>query len=131
MQEMQIVMLTEHGDDIRRLVLAHQAVVDEDAGELVGQPCGVIVTSDVEAGIALADCLIDFTRPEGTLHHLALCRRLRVGMVIGTTGFEAEGKQAIAEAAKEIPVVFAPNMSVGVKRHLHGRMSHQLLHNLY
>ncbi len=88
--------------------------IGKDAGELVGQPCGVIVTSDVEAGIALADCLIDFTRPEGTLHHLALCRRLKVGMVIGTTGFEAEGKQAIAEAAKEIPVVFAPNMSVGV-----------------
>lgn len=88
--------------------------IGKDAGELVGMPCGVMVTSDVEAGIAKADCLIDFTRPQGTLEHLAICRRHKVGMVIGTTGFDQAGKQAIAEAAKEIPVVFAPNMSVGV-----------------
>ena len=90
------------------------SAIGKDAGELVGQPCGVMVTSDVEAGIALANCLIDFTRPEGTLHHLSICRRHHVGMVIGTTGFDAAGKAAIAEAGKEIPVVFAPNMSVGV-----------------
>jgi 4-hydroxy-tetrahydrodipicolinate reductase len=86
----------------------------KDAGELVGMPCGVLVTSDVEAGIALADCLIDFTRPEGTLEHLEICRRHKVAIVIGTTGFDAAGKLAIGEAAREIPVVFAPNMSVGV-----------------
>lgn len=90
------------------------SAIGKDAGELVGQPCGVMVTSDVEAGIALANCLIDFTRPEGTLHHLSICRRHHVGMVIGTTGFDAAGKATIAEAGKEIPVVFAPNMSVGV-----------------
>ena len=88
--------------------------IGKDAGELVGMPCGVTVTTDVEAGIASADCLIDFTRPEGTLQHLALCLRHKVAIVIGTTGFDAEGKQAIADAAREIPVVFAPNMSVGV-----------------
>ena len=88
--------------------------IGKDAGELVGMPCGVPVTSDTEAGIAQADCLIDFSRPEGTLEHLAICRRYKVGIVIGTTGFSDAGKQAIAEAAKEIPVVFAPNMSVGV-----------------
>ena len=93
---------------------AGTAAIGKDAGELVGQPCGVVVTSDVEAGISKADCLIDFTRPEGALHHLSLCRRHRVGMVIGTTGFDAAGKQLIAEAAKDVPVVFAPNMSVGV-----------------
>ncbi len=86
----------------------------KDVGELVGMPCGVSVSSDVEAGIALADCLIDFTRPEGTLGHLEICRRHGVAIVIGTTGFDAAGKQAIATAATEIPVVFAPNMSVGV-----------------
>jgi 4-hydroxy-tetrahydrodipicolinate reductase len=86
----------------------------KDAGELAGQPCGVLVSSDIEAGIAQADCLIDFTRPAGTLEHLKLCRRHRVAMVIGTTGFDAAGKQAIADAASEIPLVFAPNMSVGV-----------------
>lgn len=89
-------------------------VLGKDAGELVGLPCGVPVTSDVEAGIAKADCLIDFTRPEGTLEHLNICRRHGVAIVIGTTGFDAAGKQAIADAAREIPVVYAPNMSVGV-----------------
>jgi 4-hydroxy-tetrahydrodipicolinate reductase len=88
--------------------------IGKDAGELVGMPCGVPVTSDVEAGIAKADCLIDFTRPEGTLEHLALCVRHKVAIVIGTTGFDEEGKQTIADASREIPIVFAPNMSVGV-----------------
>lgn len=88
------------------------------AAELVGisggPGAGIQVLSDVSAGLADVDCLIDFTRPEGTLEHLACCRQQRVGMVIGTTGFTDEGKAAIAAAATEIPVVFAPNMSVGV-----------------
>jgi 4-hydroxy-tetrahydrodipicolinate reductase len=58
--------------------------------------------------------LIDFTRPEGTLAHLAVCRARNVKMVIGTTGFSAEQKEELKEAAKEIAIVFAPNMSVGV-----------------
>ena len=66
-------------------------VIGKDAGELVGMPCGVPVTTDLEAGVALASCLVDFTRPEGTLKHLELCRRHKVGMVIGTTGFDAQG----------------------------------------
>jgi 4-hydroxy-tetrahydrodipicolinate reductase len=86
----------------------------KDAGELVGAPCGVRITDDLDAALAAADCLIDFTRPEGTLEHIAACRRLGVSMVIGTTGFSAPGKKAIEEAAREIPVVFAPNMAVGV-----------------
>lgn len=87
--------------------------IGKDAGELVGSPCGVVVSSDVEAGIARADCLIDFTRPQGTLEHLALCRKHKVAMVIGTTGIDDSGKAAIASAALEIPIVFSPNMSVG------------------
>ena len=87
--------------------------IGKDAGELVGMPCGVEVSSDVEAGIARADCLIDFTRPEGTLEHLEICRRHKVAMVIGTTGFSDDGKAAIASAAREIPIVYSPNMSVG------------------
>ena len=70
---------------------------------------------DVAAGLAKADCLIDFTRPEGTLHHLELAKAASCGMVIGTTGFSAEGKAAIAAAAEHIPVVFAPNMAIGVQ----------------
>ena len=89
-------------------------VVGKTAGELVGMASDVVVTDDLAAGLKNIDCLIDFTRPQGTLHHLELCRQAGVGIIIGTTGFEAEGKTAIAAAAKDIPVVFAPNMAVGV-----------------
>ncbi|MDD5388170.1 MAG: 4-hydroxy-tetrahydrodipicolinate reductase [Gallionellaceae bacterium] len=85
-----------------------------DAGELIGVRMGAVVGDDVAAALEGADVLIDFTRPEATLHHLALCREKGVAAVIGTTGFDAQGKAAIAAAAQEIPVVFAPNMSVGV-----------------
>ena len=88
--------------------------IGKTAGELVGLPCDVLVSADVAGGLGQIDCLIDFTRPQGTLEHLELCRRAGVGIVIGTTGFEAEGKGAIAAAARDIPVVFAPNMAVGV-----------------
>jgi 4-hydroxy-tetrahydrodipicolinate reductase len=75
---------------------------------------GVSISADVPAGLANADCLIDFTRPDGTLAHLAACVTAQKAMVIGTTGFDAAGKAAIAIAAKSIPIVFAPNMGVGV-----------------
>lgn len=89
-------------------------LVGKPVGELVGMSCNVPVTDDVEAGIAKSDCLIDFTRPEGTLGHLEICRRLKVAMVVGTTGLDDEAKKKVAEAAQDIPLVFAPNMSVGV-----------------
>lgn len=86
----------------------------QDAGAFLGRTTGVAVTADLRAGLAGADVLIDFTRPEGTLAHLALCRELGVRMVIGTTGFTPQQKAEIAAAAQQIGVVFAPNMSVGV-----------------
>jgi 4-hydroxy-tetrahydrodipicolinate reductase len=85
-----------------------------DAGELVGSPCGVKVTTDLAAALQGADVLVDFTRPEATMEYLAACRKTGTKLVIGTTGFSAEQKQAIADAAKDIAIVFAPNMSVGV-----------------
>ncbi len=88
--------------------------IGKTVGELVGMTCDVIVTDDVAAGLSKVDCLIDFTRPQGTLEHLELCRKAGVAIVIGTTGFEPEGKAAIGAAAQDIPVVFAPNMAVGV-----------------
>jgi 4-hydroxy-tetrahydrodipicolinate reductase len=84
-----------------------------DAGEPLGRATGVRVTADL-AALAGADVLIDFTRPEATLAHLAACRAAGVAMVIGTTGFDDAGKRTIADAAREIAIVFAPNMSVGV-----------------
>lgn len=88
--------------------------IGKSAGELVGLASDVTVSDDLVGGLKGIDCLIDFTRPQGTLHHLELCRQAGVGIIIGTTGFEAEGKAAISAAARDIPVVFAPNMAVGV-----------------
>ncbi|TCJ15032.1 4-hydroxy-tetrahydrodipicolinate reductase [Parasulfuritortus cantonensis] len=85
-----------------------------DAGELVAAPAQVAIVDDLDAGLAGAHVLIDFTRPEATLAHIEACRRHKVALVIGTTGFDAAGKAAIAAAAHDIPIVFAPNMSVGV-----------------
>ncbi|HEY4066496.1 MAG TPA: 4-hydroxy-tetrahydrodipicolinate reductase [Burkholderiaceae bacterium] len=69
---------------------------------------------DARAGLAGAQVLIDFTRPEGTLAHLALCRELGVNAVIGTTGFSDAQKAEIAAHAEHIAIMMAPNMSVGV-----------------
>ena len=90
------------------------ALLDKDAGELSGAACGVKISADAEAALQGADVLIDFTRPEGTLHHLDVCRRLGVNMVIGTTGLNAQQKAQLGVAAQHIGIVFAPNMSVGV-----------------
>lgn len=92
---------------------ADSPALGRDAGETLGRATGVRVTAD-PAALAAADVLIDFTRPEATATHLAACRARRVKMVIGTTGFDAAGKQAIQAAAAEIAIVFSPNMSVGV-----------------
>jgi len=86
----------------------------KDAGELVGTPCGVRITDQLEQALSGAQTLIDFTRPEGTMAHVQVCRELKVAMVIGTTGFNAEQKAMIADAARVIPIMAAPNMSVGV-----------------
>jgi len=72
------------------------------------------IEDDIEAALAKAGCLIDFTRPEGTMKHLEVCRKRGIHMVIGTTGMSTEQKLAIQDAARDIPIVFAPNMAVGV-----------------
>jgi len=86
----------------------------QDAGAFAGKATGVTITSDLRSGLADAQVLIDFTRPEGTLAHLAVCRELGVKAVIGTTGFSDAQKAEIADHARHVAVVFAPNMSVGV-----------------
>jgi 4-hydroxy-tetrahydrodipicolinate reductase len=72
------------------------------------------VGSDINTVTDEFDVLIDFTRPESTLLNLDACRKTGRRMVIGTTGFDDGQKTKIAEAAKDIAIVFAPNMSVGV-----------------
>ena len=86
----------------------------QDASAFLGRTGAALVTADLRAGLANAQVLIDFTRPEGTLAHLAVCRELGVKAVIGTTGFSDAQKTQIAEHAKHIAIVMAPNMSVGV-----------------
>lgn len=91
------------------------SLVGSDAGEIAGiGPIGVKVESNLANSQAAFDVLIDFTRPEGTLAHLAYCVQHGKKMVIGTTGFDEAGKQAIREAADKIGIVFASNYSVGV-----------------
>ncbi len=106
-----------HSSDMRlaaALEQAGNAYLGKDAGELVGSPCGVAISDRIETALKGCQALIDFTRPEGTLAHLAVCRPRAINMVIGTTGFSDEQKKTIADAARDIAIVFAPNMSVGV-----------------
>lgn len=86
------------------------AHVGRDAGE----SSGVTISDDPERALAGCDALIDFTRPEGTLAHLAVCRKLGVKLVIGTTGFDQKQKDEIAAASRELAIAMAPNFSVGV-----------------
>ena len=85
-----------------------------DAAGFSGQASGVLINADIRQGLQNARVLIDFTRPEGTMAHLAICREMGVKLVIGTTGFSDAQKTEIVEAAKTIAIVMAPNMSVGV-----------------
>jgi len=88
--------------------------IGQDASAFLGRKSGVLITANPRAGLTNAQVLIDFTRPEGTLAHLAVCRELGVKAVIGTTGFSDEQKAQIAAHAEHIAIVMAPNMSVGV-----------------
>ncbi|MDR3395229.1 MAG: 4-hydroxy-tetrahydrodipicolinate reductase [Parasulfuritortus sp.] len=96
------------------LDVAQSQAIGLDAAAFLGHASGVPINSDVRAGLKNAQVLIDFTRPEGTLAHLRVCRELGVNAVIGTTGFSDAQKLEIAAAAKDIAIMMAPNMSVGV-----------------
>ena len=90
------------------------ALLGTDAGAFLGQKSNVLITDDLTNGLADAEYLIDFTRPEGTLLHLEAAKRSGVKMIIGTTGFTAEQLHVLQKASDTIAIVFAPNMSVGV-----------------
>lgn len=96
--------------------LVLHAALEHAGSSLLGHSVqgGVSITADIEAALQGADVLIDFTRPEGTLRHLEICRQLKVNAVIGTTGMNAQQKAELGAAAQDIGIVFAPNMSVGV-----------------
>ena len=96
------------------LDMATSPGIGVDATAFLGRSSGVRIESDLGQGLQNAGVLIDFTRPEGTLAHLKICRSLGVNAVIGTTGFSDAQRQEIAAASKDIAIVMAPNMSVGV-----------------
>jgi 4-hydroxy-tetrahydrodipicolinate reductase len=96
------------------LDMAGNPAIGTDAAAFLGFTSGVPIVAELRTGLAEAQVLIDFTRPEGTLAHLAACRELGVQAVIGTTGFSEAQKAEIAEIARDIAIVMAPNMSVGV-----------------
>lgn len=93
---------------------ADSPFIGQDAGQFLGQQLNVPIAADIAATIKGAGALIDFTRPEGTLAHLDACVAAGVSMVVGTTGLSAEQKQRLEQGARRIPIMFAPNMSVGV-----------------
>ncbi len=99
---------------VAALDVAASPALGRDAGERFGRATGVIVGADVDAAVRAADVVIDFTRPAGTLAHVAACARHGVAAVVGTTGLDAGQKDALAADARRVPIVFAPNMSIGV-----------------
>ena len=89
--------------------------VGKDAGELAGiGALGVKIVDDLAAVVDQFDVLIDFTRPDASMEFIEQCRQAGKKIVIGTTGYSDAQKAVIAEAAKDVAIVLAPNMSVGV-----------------
>lgn len=88
--------------------------IGRDAGELASGSCGVAIGDSARDAICAGTTLIDFTRPEATMAHLALCVAAGANMIIGTTGFSDGQKDGIRAAAGKIGIVFAPNFAVGV-----------------
>jgi 4-hydroxy-tetrahydrodipicolinate reductase len=90
------------------------AALDVAGSPAIGRDVGVPIGDDVDAAVAAADVLVDFTRPAGTLVHLDACARHGVAAVVGTTGLDDAHKRMLRDFGKSIPIVFAANMSVGV-----------------
>lgn len=91
------------------------AAVGKDIGELLGRgTSGLIIGDDARALFQASDVVIDFTSREATVAHARLAQELGKALVVGTTGLEPEHEAVLHEAASKVPVVYAPNFSVGV-----------------
>lgn len=90
-------------------------LIGADSGEMSGiGKNDVKISADINQAISQFDVIIDFTSVESTISHIEICKKNAKKIIIGTTGFSTEQKKIIEAASKEIAIVFAPNMSVGV-----------------
>ncbi len=101
--------LAAHDDDLE-ITFA----LEQKGTAAIGKELGKIKVSSNPDGVFLTDVVIDFTVPQASMANLSAVARHRKALVLGTTGFSAEELREIEEASKVIPVVFSPNMSVGV-----------------
>jgi 4-hydroxy-tetrahydrodipicolinate reductase len=94
---------------------AQSSVLGKDAGELAGiGATGVQVTADLVTALSQVDVAIDFSNAQATQSNLTACRGARKPLLIGTTGFATDLAAAFAAAAQDIPLLVAPNTSLGV-----------------
>jgi 4-hydroxy-tetrahydrodipicolinate reductase len=97
------------------LAAAHDAAIGHDAGVIAGAaPLAVAVTDQLPSALRGAAVAIDFTLADASVRHALACREAGCALVIGTTGHDEAQRAELAEAARSIPVVLAPNMSLGV-----------------
>lgn len=95
------------------LVRSTSTLIGSDAGQVAGVgQLGILLASELKE--VPAHVWVDFTLPDGAMLGLEQCLEKNIPMVIGTTGFTSEQKQRIYDAGKTIPIVYAPNMSIGV-----------------
>ncbi|HEX6766776.1 MAG TPA: 4-hydroxy-tetrahydrodipicolinate reductase [Polyangiaceae bacterium] len=90
--------------------------VGKDLGELSGTgPLGVVATADVGSALLGADVVVDFSLASVAPVLFATAARQRIAIVSGTTGLDATGERALEKAAGAVPVLWAPNMSLGIQ----------------
>jgi 4-hydroxy-tetrahydrodipicolinate reductase len=110
-----LIALSKQDSDLKLVAATERAgheAIGADAGTIAGAgPMGVSVSVDLNA---TPQVLIDFTAPVAMQHWIGVCRSQKIAMVIGTTGLSSEDHKLIDEAARDIPVLQAPNMSLGV-----------------
>jgi len=93
--------------------LIAEAIKQDEKTNLCAE-LGRSLNCDLQQVNSAIDIVIDFTVPAATLEHVRICQEHGYRMIIGTTGFTKEEQEQIAKAANKIPIVFAPNMSIGV-----------------
>lgn len=94
---------------------ADNSAIGKDLGDIAGvDHLNVRIGDSLASEVDRFDVLIDFTRPQPSMKHLVICRKHNKRMIIGTTGFDEDQRREIADAGRDIALILAPNMSVGV-----------------